>query len=88
MKKIILIIFFNLLIFSVKAEENLKFYLKKALDNNLQLNAERKSLESAKQDKNISRSEFLPNLTISGDQTSTTLLIELIKVDLVCLIRI
>ena len=72
MKKIILIIFFNLLIFSVKAEENLKFYLKKALDNNLQLNAERKSLESAKQDKNISRSEFLPNLTISGDQTSTT----------------
>ncbi len=72
MKKIILIIFFNLLIFSVKAEENLKFYLKKALDNNLQLNAERKSFESAKQDKNISRSEFLPNLTISGDQTSTT----------------
>ena len=72
MKKIILTIFFNLLIFSVKAEENLKFYLKKALDNNLQLNAERKSFESAKQDKNISRSEFLPNLTISGDQTSTT----------------
>ena len=72
MKKIILIIFFNLLIFNVKAEENLKFYLKKALDNNLQLNAERKSFESAKQDKNISRSEFLPNLTISGDQTSTT----------------
>ena len=72
MKKIILIISLNLFIFSVNAEENLKFYLKKALDNNLQLNAERKNLESAKQDKNISRSEFLPSLTISGDQTSTT----------------
>ena len=31
-----------------------------------------KNLESAKQNKNISRSEFLPSITISGDQTSTT----------------
>ena len=38
----------------------------------MQLNAERKNLEAAKQSKNISRSEFLPNITISGDQTSTT----------------
>ena len=50
----------------------MKFYLQKAFENNLQLNAERKQLESAKQNKNISRSEFLPNITISGDQTSTT----------------
>ena len=54
------------------AEEELKFYIKKALENNLKLNAERKNLDSAKQDKNISRSEFLPSITISGDQTSTT----------------
>ena len=40
--------------------------------NNLQLNAERKSLEAAKQNVIISRSEFLPSITISGNQTSTT----------------
>ena len=47
----------------------------KAVVNNLQLNAERKNLESAKQNRNISRSEFLPNITISGDQTSSTSLL-------------
>ena len=56
----------------VYAEENIYFYINKALNNNLQLNAERKNLESAKQNKNILRSEFLPSLTITGDQTSTT----------------
>ena len=71
MKKII--IFINIFLFSSLSEEqNIKFYLGKAVENNLQLNAERKNLESAKQTKNISRSEFLPNITISGDQTSST----------------
>ncbi len=54
------------------AQDNLKFYIKKALQNNLQLNAERKNFESAKQSKIISRSEFLPNVTLSGEQASTT----------------
>ena len=72
MNKQLLIIFFILNFSIVYAEDNLKFYLQKAFENNLQLNAERKQLESAKQNKNISRSEFLPNITISGDQTSTT----------------
>ncbi len=71
MKKFI-VIFFTFLIFDINAEENLKFYLSKAIENNLELNAERKNLESIKQDKNISKSEFLPSITISGDQTSTT----------------
>jgi len=72
MKKIIILII-SLLIFSnLQAEDNLKFYIEKALKNNFQLNAERKSLESAKQNKNISRSEFLPSITISGDQSSST----------------
>ena len=71
MKKFI-VIFFTFLIFNLNAEENLKFYLSKAIENNLELNAERKNLESIKQDKNISKSEFLPSITISGDQTSTT----------------
>jgi outer membrane protein len=72
MKKYILIIF---LLFSPKylfAQDNLKFYIERALTNNLQLNAERKNYETAKQDRNISRSEFLPSITLSGDQTSTT----------------
>ncbi len=69
----IFITFFYIFIFSnVNANENLNFYVGKAIKNNLKLNAERKNLESAKQSKNISRSEFLPNITISGDQTSST----------------
>ncbi len=71
MKKIIFFLYIYLCN-QVYAEENIYFYLNKALNNNLQLNAERKNLESAKQNKNISRSEFLPSLTITGDQTSTT----------------
>ena len=72
MKKYIFIIY--LIFFSnyLQAQDNLKFFVQKALSNNLQLNAERKNFESAKQSKNISRSEFLPSITLSGDQTSTT----------------
>ena len=66
-------ILFSLLIFSnLQAEDNLKFYIEKSLKNNLQLNAERKNLESVKQSKNISRSEFLPSVTLSGKQSSST----------------
>tara|TARA_B100000767_G_scaffold274445_1_gene307455 strand:+ start:985 stop:2274 length:1290 start_codon:yes stop_codon:yes gene_type:complete len=72
MKKIISILI-SLFIFSnLQAEDNLKFFIEKALKNNLQLNAERKNFDSAKQDRNISRSEFLPSITISGDQNSST----------------
>ena len=72
MKKIF-IIFISIFIFcNLQAEDNLKFYINKSLKNNFQLNAERKSLESVKQSKNISRSEFLPSITISGDQSSST----------------
>jgi outer membrane protein len=71
MKKYLLII----ILFSssyLQAQDNLKFYVEKALMNNLQLNAEKKNFDSAKQSKNISRSEFLPSITLSGDQSSTT----------------
>ena len=67
------IIFLNIFLFStLHAEDNLKFYIDKAIKNNIKLNAERKNLESVKQKKNISRSEFLPNITITGEQNSTT----------------
>jgi len=72
-KLIILALLLSLLIFTnLQAEDNLKFYVEKALQNNFQLNAERKNFESAKQSKNISRSEFLPSITLSGDQSSST----------------
>ena len=72
MRKIIIFISIFIFFSNLNATDNLQFFVKKAIENNLQLNAERKNFESAKQDKNISRSEFLPNITISGDQTSTT----------------
>ena len=72
MKKIVIFSFCIFLFSNLNAEENLKYFLDKAIQNNLQLNAERKNLETAKQNKNISRSEFLPSITLSGDQTSTT----------------
>ena len=72
MKKLILLIYLLFFLDFLKAQDNLKFFIEKALANNLQLNAERKNFESAKQSKNISRSEFLPSITLSGDQTSTT----------------
>jgi len=72
MKKLIFLIYLLFSLSYLEAQDNLNFYIKKALSNNLQLNAERKNFESAKQSKNISRSEFLPSITLSGDQTSTT----------------
>ena len=72
MKNLFIIIFFVLISFNLKANDNLKFYIEKALSNNLQLNAERKNFDSTKQSNNILRSEFLPSVTISGDQTSST----------------
>jgi len=69
----ILIFFLHIFLFtSLNADESLKFFLKKSIENNLQLNAERKKFESAKQNKNISRSEFLPSITITGAQSSVT----------------
>ena len=72
MKKIIIVFTYFLIFFNLYAEEDLKFFIEKALQNNLQLNAERKKFESSKQSKNISRSEFLPSITIYGNQTSST----------------
>jgi outer membrane protein len=67
MKKIITVLASLLIFFNLQAEDNIKFYVEKALKNNLQLNAERKNFESAKQSKNISRS-----VTLSGDQSSSS----------------
>ena len=71
MKFLLNIIFIFFFFANVFAENNLKFFVDSALKNNLELNAERKNQKSIKQNLNISKSEFLPSLTISGDQTSS-----------------
>ena len=53
------------------AESNVLSFVERALKNNPKINAERENLKAIKQNANISRSEFLPSLTISGSQTST-----------------
>ena len=70
MKKLFTVVLLLFFATNLQGQDNLKFFIEKALENNLQLNAERKNFESAKQSKNISRSEFLPSITLSGDQTS------------------
>ena len=66
------IIFFVIFQFSnLLADNNALFYVEYALKNNPKLNAERENLKAIKENENISISEFLPSLTISGSQTST-----------------
>ena len=72
MIKYLIIIFLSFSISHLQAKDNLIYFIEKAIENNLQLNAERKNFDSTKQSNNISRSEFLPNVTISGNQTSST----------------
>ena len=62
---------FNLLIFLLFSNtlfaQDLVKTLSDAFKNNSKLNAERSSLEASKQNVNISRGEFLPSVTLSGD---------------------
>ncbi len=55
----------------LNAENHLQYFIDSALKNNLKLNAERKNQKSIKQNVNISRSEFLPTISLSGDQSSS-----------------
>ena len=71
MKIFLYIIFFIFTFTYAKAEISIKFYINAALENNLRLNAERENNKSIKQNINISRSEFLPSLSINADQTSS-----------------
>ena len=66
--KIILIFsFINI----ANAENDLRYFIESALKNNLKLNAERKNHKAIKQNINISRSEFLPSISLSGNQSSS-----------------
>ena len=64
---ILILFFFS----NTSAENHLKFFIEAAFKNNLILNAERKNQKSIKQNLNISRSEFLPSISLSGNQSSS-----------------
>ena len=71
MIKYFIILFMILNFKSLLAENNIILFIDSALQNNPKINAERQNLKAIKQNENISRSEFLPNLTISGSKSST-----------------
>ena len=71
MKNLFQIILIFLFFTVAHAENNLQFFIEAAFKNNLKLNAERKNQKSIKQNINISRSEFLPSISLSGDQISS-----------------
>ena len=69
MKFFIIIIIFTLKFNSVFASEFL-IYLENAYKNNPTLNAERENLKAIKENFNISRSEFLPSVSLSSSKNS------------------
>ena len=69
MKKNFIIIFSFLFIFTNVNAETFILALKKAYNNNLELNAERESLNISEQELNISKSSYLPTITLSGSQS-------------------
>ncbi len=73
MRHLIKLFLFFIISESVFAENHLKFFLDKAFQNNIKLNAERQNQKSVKQNINISRSEFLPSVSLSRDKTSSQL---------------
>ena len=69
MKNIILILlsvaFFNKNVFAVTLSEALL----QAYNENAELNAERENIKVSKEDVKISRSQFLPSITLSGSKS-------------------
>ncbi len=65
-----IIIFFSLVFFSKNVfAVSLSEALLQAYKNNPELNAERENIEVSKQDLKISKSEFLPSVTLSGSKS-------------------
>ena len=69
MKKFFLIVFSYLILFNYANAETFTAALKKAYNNNPELNAERESLNISEQELNISKSSYLPTVTLSGSQS-------------------
>ena len=56
---------------SAQAEGHLQLFIESALKNNLKIKCRKKNQKSIKQNINISRSEFLPSISLSGNQSSS-----------------
>jgi outer membrane protein len=69
MKKILLIILVTIFVNHNSFATTLSDALLQAYVNNPELNAERQNIKISKEDLNISRSEFLPSITISGSKS-------------------
>ena len=68
-KKISLILLVSILVNHNGLAITLSGALKEAYDNNPVINAERENIQVSKEDLNISRSEFLPTVTLSGSKS-------------------
>jgi len=69
MKNFFLIVISYLILFNYANAETFTAALKKAYNNNPELNAERESLNISEQELNISKSSYLPTVTLSGSQS-------------------
>ena len=66
-----ILIFFILYLLTSKAYSNdIVKILSDAFTNNSKLNAERANLDATKEELNISKGEFLPSITLSGDMAT------------------
>lgn len=72
MKKLSLLFYFLLSLKTNILANEMYFYASSALKNNPKYKAEIKNFDATKQNKNISRSEFLPSITLSGSIDSST----------------
>ena len=69
MTRFILILFFTIFYFENTFAVSLSEALIQAYKNNPELNAERENIKVAEEDLKISRSEFLPSITLSGSKS-------------------
>ncbi|MDC0352982.1 TolC family outer membrane protein [Candidatus Pelagibacter sp.] len=69
MKKILLLVSLTLFSFSNAIAVTLYDALNQTYQNNFQLNAERENLKASEEDINISKSDYMPSLTLSGSKS-------------------
>ena len=69
MKKILILVSLTLFSFSNAIAVTLYDALNQTYQNNIQLNAERENIKASEEDINISKSDYMPSLTLSGSKS-------------------
>jgi outer membrane protein len=69
MKKILILVSLTLFSFSNAIAVTLYDTLNQTYQNNIQLNAERENIKASEEDINISKSDYMPSLTLSGSKS-------------------